>query len=306
MTRAEAYRGRRLLGLDVGGTASRARLVLDGTTVADVEGPSASPVVAGAGAPAALDQLLAQLPLGSAAPLDAACVGAAGLSSEGSRRLFEDRLRRVTEGPVVVVDDGLLVLPAAGADEGIGIVCGTGSIGYGRYRGRVVRVGGWGYLLGDEGSGFWLARQALRAVLGRADRGDDPGTLGADLLAVAGAGELRELLEALYADATPRRWAALAPTVLGSSDTAVDGLLAAAAEAVASLVEAVGERLGAPPDLPVVLAGGVTAHARYRDAVVASLQRAVPARPVEVLREALVVGAVRLAAEAADGRPPPA
>ncbi len=294
----------RLVGVDVGGTSSRARLVADGRVVADVEGRTASPVAAGSDAAAALDDLLARLPLDPRQPIAAACVGAAGLSGAGSRELFEGRLRQLTSGgPIVVVDDGLLVLPAAGLDEGVGVVCGTGSIAYGRYRGRTVRAGGWGYLLGDEAGGFWLAREALRVLLGRAD-GDRPlGPLGSDLDSAVGGGGLRGLVERLYREPTPRRWAALAPAVLNSSDPAVDGLLADAASAVGRLVELVEIQLSAPAALPVVLAGGLTGHDRYREAVLGRLRQAPKGRLVEILTAAPVAGAVRLAAEAASGSP---
>ena len=58
----------------------------------------------------------------------------------------------------------------AGA-PGVVIIAGTGSIAYGRNaRSEAARAGGWGYMLGDEGSGYWIGRAALRAVLRDADR----------------------------------------------------------------------------------------------------------------------------------------
>jgi N-acetylglucosamine kinase-like BadF-type ATPase len=62
-----------------------------------------------------------------------------------------------------------------GGEDGINIVAGTGSIGYGECRGRTARVGGWGEVFGDEGSAYWLAIQGLNAFSkssdGRIDRG---------------------------------------------------------------------------------------------------------------------------------------
>jgi N-acetylglucosamine kinase-like BadF-type ATPase len=62
----------------------------------------------------------------------------------------------------------------AGA-EGINVVAGTGSMAYGEYAGRCARTGGWGELFSDEGSGYWVAREALqlfsRMSDGRAPRG---------------------------------------------------------------------------------------------------------------------------------------
>jgi N-acetylglucosamine kinase-like BadF-type ATPase len=67
----------------------------------------------------------------------------------------------------LVTDDALIALAGATAGEpGLVVIAGTGSIAFGRNAaGRIARAGGWGYLFGDEGGGFWIARQALRAAL---------------------------------------------------------------------------------------------------------------------------------------------
>ena len=159
----------RLLGLDIGGTSSRARVCVDGEVVAEAEASSASLTAAGAdGAAAALADLLAQLPIDPEHPFDAACAGSAGSNVPGAREFLADRLTPLTRsGIVVIVNDAMLVLPAAGLDAGVGVICGTGSIAVGTWAGREARAGGFGYLLGDEGSGYWIARAALRAVRAR-------------------------------------------------------------------------------------------------------------------------------------------
>ena len=76
------------------------------------------------------------------------------------------------QGDVLVVNDALVALEAGAPDEpGVVVIAGTGSIAYGRNeRNQAARAGGWGYMLGDEGSGYWIGRAALRAVLREADR----------------------------------------------------------------------------------------------------------------------------------------
>ena len=73
---------------------------------------------------------------------------------------------------VLVVNDALVALEAgAPGQPGVVIISGTGSISYGRNaHGEAARSGGWGYVLGDEGSGYWIGRGALRAVLREADQ----------------------------------------------------------------------------------------------------------------------------------------
>jgi glucosamine kinase len=71
---------------------------------------------------------------------------------------------------VVVLHDARLVLAAAGQDEGVALIAGSGSVAYARDgRGREARAGGWGWLLGDVGSGAWMTREAAREVMRRAD-----------------------------------------------------------------------------------------------------------------------------------------
>ena len=84
---------------------------------------------------------------------------------------------------VLMVNDGDLVI-AAGTPEGwgIGVIAGTGSIAVGRTKdGRTARAGGWGHLIGDEGSAYRIVLDALRLVARRAD-GRDPRPSGHDPL----------------------------------------------------------------------------------------------------------------------------
>jgi N-acetylglucosamine kinase-like BadF-type ATPase len=314
-----------VLGIDIGGTRSRARLCADGEVVAESEAASASIPAAGrAEAEAALDELLAGLPLGGtgrlgdtarpggAAPLgdpvrlDAICVGTAGLSVPGAAEFLRDRLSPLAAG-VEVVSDAALVLPAAGLDDGVAVICGTGSVAVGTYRGRTVQAGGWGYLLGDEGGGYWLVREALRTMLSRRDRNQPQGDLGARLLAAAGAAGLAELQRSFYTQPhLPRQWAGHARQVTASTDPAARDIMARAAAAVAALAATTTELLTGPAALsagpfalPVVLAGGLSGSAAFADAVRRALTDALPGTELHVLEGPPVAGAVRLARRAA-------
>jgi N-acetylglucosamine kinase-like BadF-type ATPase len=72
---------------------------------------------------------------------------------------------------LLVVNDAFVALVAGvGDDPGVVLIAGTGSIAYGvNEDGYAARAGGWGYVLGDEGSGYWIGRQALIAVVREAD-----------------------------------------------------------------------------------------------------------------------------------------
>ena len=296
-------RALRVLGIDIGASHSRARLVVGPDVVAEALASSASVAAEGAQtAIAALDELLGQLPLDERHPLDAVCVGAAGTVREDVLDLFEARLARFTTGGrVLIVGDGYLVLPAADLLEGVGVICGTGTVAVACLGDRVTRSGGWGYLLGDEGSGYWMVRSAIRALLDRRDRARPLGPLGADLLEAVGVARVEELLDQVYEDPRPGRWAAYAPAVLHSSDPVSVRFVEEAADALDRLVDAALDALDQPPGLPIVLAGGLTGDPAFREAVTGFLRRARPASVVSVLEEPPIVGAVRLAQMASVG-----
>src|ERR1700742_3590253 len=287
----------------MGGPSSRARMVVDGAFVAEAQAASASLTAAGSdSAAAALGELLAQLPAGE--PFDAVCAGSAGSNVPGAREFLAERLAPLTRtGTVIVVNDAALVLPAAGLDEGVAVICGTGSIAVGTWQGREARSGGFGYLLGDEGSGYWITRAAVRALLDRRDRGAPLGVLGEVLLTAAAADHIDELHRMFYDQPHPRRWARHAPLVLDADDPAARSITVEAAQALAALATSAMRRLDGPAGLPVVLGGGLMGHPRLRDAAVIATGGALPGSEVRALTEPPVAGAVRLAGVAARSEP---
>ncbi len=111
--------------------------------------------------------------------ISAAVIGSASVDTDGSGRApVEGALRRrLSRARVRVVADSLIALEGALLGEGgVAIVSGTGSVVLGRNaRGEMVKIGGWGPLIGDEGSAQWLGRQALRAAAQACD-GTGPAT----------------------------------------------------------------------------------------------------------------------------------
>ena len=110
--------------------------------------------------------------------------------------------------------DSALILAAAGAGTGIAVISGTGSVGWGRNSdGRVARAGGWGYLLGDEGSGYWVTRTAVQHALRRVDDGAPADLLSQQLAADCGLQRVEQLLDHFYANPERRYWASRARIV---------------------------------------------------------------------------------------------
>ena len=160
------------VGVDAGGTGSRAVVVRDGVVVARRDlGPINVLLHADA-----VDRLAAAVTDAGAA---AAGFGLAGLRSDEHARELTAELARRTGARVVVGDDTDAALAGAFAGRpGIVVIAGTGSGAAGRdAAGRTVRVGGHGFLLGDEGGGYWIGREAVRAALRAADGTGPPTAL---------------------------------------------------------------------------------------------------------------------------------
>jgi len=97
-------------------------------------------------------------------PLSAAWLGLAGIDRPGDNEILLPHLRSIAE-LILLTNDAELVLSALDDTVGIALIAGTGSIALGRdAHGTVTRTGGWGYIMGDEGSGYTIGRRCLQAV----------------------------------------------------------------------------------------------------------------------------------------------
>ncbi|MBI4520734.1 MAG: hypothetical protein HY701_07835 [Gemmatimonadetes bacterium] len=170
-----------VIGVDGGATRTRAVvLTLQGRELAAAEGGPGR--VDAAGSEAALQIVRATATravaeAGARLPALALCAGLAGAGREAERSAAESRLHALglAHRVLVITDAEAALQDAFGDGPGILVIAGTGSVAWGRAEsGTVARSGGWGALLGDEGSGYDIARRALRAAARAADgRGPD-------------------------------------------------------------------------------------------------------------------------------------
>jgi len=241
----------------------------------------------------------------------AVCLGIAGVDRPADAEAVRGIMRRLGfKSRTLIVNDALVALVAGvGDNPGVVLVAGTGSIAYGRdAAGRAARSGGWGYLLGDEGGGFWIGRSALAAVVRQFD-GRAPATLLTDLvLAEMRLASPTELIHAIYDKGLQRRAiAGIAAVVQRAADAgdavASEILTKAGAELTAAAASVIG-RLGMRGDVfRTVLAGGIF---RAIPALVVDVQtrlsEVAPRSETQVLDVEPAVGAVRLALAAAQDR----
>lgn len=99
--------------------------------------------------------------------------GVAGSQSAGNQNEIADFIEQTFHRPAVVLSDAdLAMLKGLQRTDGILVIAGTGSIVLGQFNQTAYRAGGWGHLLGDQGSAYDLVRQAFKGMLREADRGN--------------------------------------------------------------------------------------------------------------------------------------
>lgn len=297
-------------GIDGGGTKTRC-LIADetGRVLGEgMAGPSNYQVVGLAGAAASLSDAVTQaLAAAGVEPgaLAGVCAGLAGVGRPEDKAAMTGALAFLAPARVLVVEDARIALAGALAGgPGAVVIAGTGSIAYGiDGAGQTVRAGGWGWVLGDEGSGFDIGRRALAAALAAQD-GTGPATRLGQLICAAWELErLDQLVRRVYADVAAARpaIAGLVPVVVAaaeSGDAVAAAILEQAGRELGGLAAAVLRRLDLPPGVPPVAAvtGGVLAGvSAVRDAMGGALTGLIPGAVLTDPLESPAEGALRLA-----------
>src|SRR5450631_2602353 len=190
-----------VLGIDGGATKTLAAVLdLDGKALhLGHAGPSNPDAVGAVAAERALLQA-AEEAIGAAGiaqkALAAAVVAVAGTDTQA----LAARLRSLArEGWIVVNDVVGAWASATGAGPGVAVISGTGSNVFGVGPEGPWRAGGWGHVLGDEGSGYWLGIQSIKAALGDREASGPPTALSEAAPAFFGLSSVEELAALLYA-----------------------------------------------------------------------------------------------------------
>jgi len=240
----------RLLGVDAGGSGTRA-VVLEGGQVTPLpDGPPMNALLT-TGFAEQLQHIIA------AADPTAAGIGLPGVHATGQARQLGQTLARQAGCPVHVTGDADTARYGAFlGTPGIVVIAGTGSVALGWDGERFAYAGGHGYLLGDEGSAYWIGREAVRAAL-RFDEQTGGSELIYRTVTQATGSDLDLLIAEVNAHPADRgRLAVLAPavTAIAGHDPEAQRIIRCAAEHLAALAESIRRRLR---PLPVAGVGGV-------------------------------------------------
>jgi glucosamine kinase len=291
-----------VLGIDGGGTNTRAAIVVDGKIVGHGQSGSIKRLRVGAEVAEAnlrtvLKEAFAQ---SGVKDIDAACCGVASASMPGIREwitaVFDDFGIALSE----VVGDHIIALDAAfQGGPGILQIAGTGSNCIGRApNGTFETAGGWSSRLGDEGSGYWIGVNSIRGALHALDREEPCGIIPA-VMKIWGTKDMDEFIN--LGDGTPPPdFAALAPAINELAEAgdavAVDTLQQAATDLV-EFVLLVRSKLrrkhGIREEIPVAWTGSVIAKMDLvREQFFAGLHEAAPGMPAGTEEVVALKGAI--------------
>ncbi|NKM88628.1 N-acetylglucosamine kinase [Rhizobium laguerreae] len=292
------------VGVDVGGTKTHIVAVADGTVRFDVTLPTAawrSRTNADADAAALVLEVVRQA---AGDTPEVLVVGSHGCDSDAECTALQQRLAALLPSMILVLNDSELLLPAAGKQDGISVIAGTGSIAVSRDgNGAIMASGGWGWFLGDEGSASGIVRDAARAMRASLDRGEALDALGQSLVAAIGVGNPAEIGHGLVKAGSAARIGSFCPLVFAAADAGsviaqavIDESGRALAETVLRLIER-----GARGNTVIAGGGVITRQPRLMRVFSTALLAMAPDWDVAVLREPPVTGAIVLAAKLARG-----
>lgn len=254
------------IGIDGGGTSTVGLLTTEtGQRLARVQsGPTNYHVVGEAQTRAVLESLVEQLcekaGVSRTSPIRF-CLGMAGLGRAADRKIIGricDELG-IPENRILTHDAHIALVGGTEKQEGVIVISGTGAIVYGvNADGREARASGWGYLLGDEGSGYDIAIKALRTVARAADGRDKPTRLTHQILSRLGLNEPNALIPWVHA-ANRDAIAQLAEVVLDTArtkDTAAERIVDDAVNELVWAAESVIKQLKFDVPFDIILSGG--------------------------------------------------
>jgi N-acetylglucosamine kinase-like BadF-type ATPase len=239
-------------------------------------------------------------------PADAAFLGIAGVVTEADCAVIDEIATSVNLADADFIgydhDVRIALAGSLALQPGIVLIAGTGSSCYGsNASGFSCRVGGWGYLLDDVGSSYYLGVEAMRAIVRSADGRLGHTALSGPLMDVLGIDDIQQIIQRLY---TPRmrkiEIAGLAPLVLEiaqQGDAIAQQIVRDGHDGLAYLIEIAAKRLAFQPDQVLVSVSGGLAHSGdyYKQGLYQSIRTRVPGAQIQEPALSPVLGAALLA-----------
>lgn len=291
------------IGIDGGGTSTKVEVHRDGQSERRKYGPFNISAIGEEAFRKLLREMFADW--GSLEECRAICVGGAGVSCGELEQIIREELRPTGfAGKLLLRSDSEIALRGAVDGPGCILIAGTGSIGFGvNEAGETARVGGFGHLIDDEGSGYALGRDALSAAVRALDGRMDTALLRDGVLHFIGGKNTGDILNYVYyQDRGKAGVAALSRVTVECAeqgDEAALAILRRGAQELRGIVEALARRLNMEKPRLALLGGLLDHEGIYRTLAEEALQTV--AQVVPPAHDALW-GAAKLAEEAAGER----
>lgn len=291
-------------GVDGGGTKTAIVVVdADGNEVArDTTTTSNSAVIGHDRAAETLRELIQQTAttIGAALPFQAVWCGLSGSDRPEDHRRLRPHLEDLAED-LRMTNDAELAIGGLPDRVGVAIVSGTGSIAFGRNtEGQRGRAGGWGHIFSDEGSGYDLARKALRAFSAEVDGYGPATSLTPRLMSYWELTDPFTIINRVYDPSTTKgdlaRLSRIVVEESANGDEVAQEILRTSAEDLARFGRAVAIRLGLGPELSLALVGGMLTNVEpFREQVIADLAHDWTITSVELVTDPALTAARSLA-----------
>lgn len=299
-----------ILGIDGGGTKTRLLMTdASGKLIVKSEGGSSN---INAGGYDRVRQVLRELVSDAVKKADMApsdcislCMGAAGAGRTGEREAIRKIFKDMGFNCRLEVTDDVTTALYGGLDGGVGImlISGTGSICLGRNeKGEMHRCGGWGHVMGDEGSGYDIGRAVLSCVMRGFDGREPQSAMVPMVLGFLNLNGPEDLIEYVYRSGAGKKeiaaLAVFADTACAAGDAAAVSIMERSARELHLAVATVAGRLGFTDGPEVCTGGGVLAGSEYlKKSLVRLLGLSHPGARVIPMRRDAAWGAVKIARE---------
>lgn len=190
------------------------------------------------------------------------CAGVAGISSGMFREQLAIALKPIAPRVLLLNDGQLAHAGALQGKDGIVTIAGTGSVSWGCHQGVMQMAGGWGHLLGDEGSGYWIVVELFKQMVREEDQGKELSAISRKMLSYLQIENVSALKRFVYSS-TKREIAALAPflsEVAEQGDPIAKQILSHAGEELGKITVQLWRRLGFQGAVHIAMKGGIFIH----------------------------------------------
>ncbi len=271
------------VGVDAGGSRTIAALARGEEVVRTITLSGANPNLIGVDAAASTIDRCVTLVLDGENP-GAIGIGVAGAGDERVAAQLRASLSRCfPTARIALCHDARIALRAALPEgDGLVLIAGTGSIAYAEIAAQTFRAGGYGYLLGDKGSGYAIGAAALRHLFAAMEIGSGQNAMLAELATQLGVNDRSGALARVYQSSTPvADVAACAPLVLRHADGGEQLSIGIVQDAAQGLFELIARITTRSPKraLPVAFSGGLL---RARNALTERLEECISRAPLDV------------------------